>query len=124
VITHLNPAALPTNPAFSQGVAVEGPARTVHVGGQNGAGESLAEQTAGALANLTAVLAEAGAGLEHVISWSILVVGEADLRPALGAFQLAWGDRGPAPAITVARVLGLADPRFQVEISAVAAVPL
>jgi enamine deaminase RidA (YjgF/YER057c/UK114 family) len=123
MITHLNPAALPRNPAFSQGVAVDGPVRTVYVGGQNGAGPDLASQAAGALANLGAVLAEAGAGLEHVVSWSILVVGDADLRPALGAFAAAWGERGPAPAITVARVAGLARPDALVEINATAAVP-
>jgi hypothetical protein len=33
-IRHHNPAGLPRNPAFSQGVSVEGPARTIYVGGQ------------------------------------------------------------------------------------------
>ncbi len=35
-VTHLQPADLPSNPAFAQGVGVEGPARTIYVGGQNG----------------------------------------------------------------------------------------
>ena len=34
-IRHHHPAGLPRNPAFSQGVSVEGPARTIDVGGQN-----------------------------------------------------------------------------------------
>jgi enamine deaminase RidA (YjgF/YER057c/UK114 family) len=34
-ITHHNPAGLPRNPAFSQAVSVEGPTRTIYVGGQN-----------------------------------------------------------------------------------------
>lgn len=120
-VTHLNPHALATNPAYSQGVAVDGPVRTVYVGGQNGAGGDLATQTAAALHNVQQVLAEADGQLRDVVSWSISVVGEdVDLRPAMQAFARTWGDRGPAPAITVARVVGLADPQFLVEISAVA----
>ena len=129
-VTHLNPAALPQNPGFSQGVAVDGPVRTVYVGGQNAVrngtvvGDTLATQTAVALGNLALVLREAGATLGDVVTWSILVVGDADLRPAFASFQQAWGESGPPPAITVARVLGLADPQFLVEISATAARPL
>jgi enamine deaminase RidA (YjgF/YER057c/UK114 family) len=128
VRTHLNPASLPRNPAFSQGVAVEGPSRTIYVGGQNGvapdgspAGDDVASQTTAALANLAAVLAEGGATLSDVVSWSVLVVADADLGAAFVAFQRAWGG-GEPPAITVARVSGLANPRFLVEISAVAVV--
>ena len=35
-VTRLRPAGLPRNPAFSHGVSVEGPARTIYVGGLNG----------------------------------------------------------------------------------------
>jgi len=34
-ITHVNPEAMHSNPAFSQAVVVEGAARTIYVGGQN-----------------------------------------------------------------------------------------
>jgi enamine deaminase RidA (YjgF/YER057c/UK114 family) len=130
VRTALNPASLPRNPAFSQGVAVDGPGRTIYVGGQNGVAApgpgreeapDVASQTTAALANLAAVLAEGGATLSDVVSWSVLVVADADLGAAFGAFQRAWGG-GEPPAITVARVSGLANPRFLVEISAVAVV--
>jgi enamine deaminase RidA (YjgF/YER057c/UK114 family) len=130
MITHLNPASLPANPAFSQGVSVDGGSRTIYVGGQNAIGvtgiegDNLAAQTEVALANLRAVLAEGGAELGQVVSLMIHVVGDADLRPALAAFQAVWGGVGPPPAISVARVAGLAHPAFLVEISAVAVVPV
>jgi len=50
--THLNPESLARNPAFSQVVVVEAPAKTIYVGGQNAVtpdgtivGDTLAEQT-------------------------------------------------------------------------------
>ncbi|MCU1374618.1 MAG: Endoribonuclease [Actinomycetia bacterium] len=125
-VEHLNPAALPSNPGFSQAVVVSGPARTIYVGGQNAVdlngvvGHDLATQTTKALRNLEVVLAEAGAELTDVVSWSILVVDGQPLTDAFGAFQAVWGTRGPPPAITVAVVAGLANPGFLVEISAVA----
>ena len=111
-------------------ISLHGPVRTIYVGGQNAVrngavvGDTLATQTAVALGNLALVLREAGATLADVVTWSIMVVGDADLRPALASFQQAWGESGPPPAITVARVLGLANPQFLVEVSATAVVPL
>lgn len=126
----LGPAGLPRNPAFSQAVSVEGPARTIYVGGQNAvdadgtvASQDPAAQTARALQNLELVLADAGARLEDVVSWSILVVAGQPLSQAFAGFQQVWGARGEPPAITVAFVAGLANPQFLVEVSAVAVVP-
>jgi enamine deaminase RidA (YjgF/YER057c/UK114 family) len=121
---------LPGNPAFSQAVSVQGPTRTIYVGGQNAveadgtvASQDLAAQTTRALQNLELVLADAGARLEDVVSWSILVVAGQPLGEAVAAFQQAWCARGEPPAITVAFVAGLASPRFLVEVNAVAVVP-
>jgi enamine deaminase RidA (YjgF/YER057c/UK114 family) len=129
-VTHHNPAGLPRNPAFSQAVSVQGPTRTIYVGGQNAveadgaiAGHDLAAQTARALRNLELVLADAGARLEDVASWSILVVAGQPLGEAFAAFQQVWDARGEPPAITVAIVAGLANPQFLVEVSAMAVVP-
>jgi enamine deaminase RidA (YjgF/YER057c/UK114 family) len=129
-IRHHNPAGLPRNPAFSQGVSVEGPARTIYVGGQNAveaddtvASQDLGTQTARALRNVEAVLTDAGARLEDVVSWSILVVDDQPLGAAFAGFQQVWGARGEPPAISVAVVAGLASPQFLVEISAVAVAP-
>jgi enamine deaminase RidA (YjgF/YER057c/UK114 family) len=126
-VTHLNATGLPSNPSFSQAVVVDGPARTIYVGGQNAiepdgtvAGADPGEQTRSALRNLEQVLVAAGAALEDVVSWSILMVAGQPLPAAFGAFQEVWGTRGPAPAITVAAVTALANPAFLVEISAIA----
>jgi enamine deaminase RidA (YjgF/YER057c/UK114 family) len=126
-VTHLNPSGMHNNPAFSQGVAVEGGARTIYVGGQNavaadgeivGTGD-LAAQTEQVFVNLRTVLASAGAELHDVIKWTIYVVQGQDLLPGLGVFQKNWGT-APPPAISVLFVAGLAHPDFMVEIEAVA----
>jgi enamine deaminase RidA (YjgF/YER057c/UK114 family) len=128
-VEHLNPSAMPSNPGSSQAVTVSGPARTIFVGGQNGVdrngivGHDLVTQTTQALRNLELVLAEAGAQLTDVVTWTILVLDGQPLADGFRAFQAVWGDRGEPPAITVAVVAGLANPGFLVEISAVAAVP-
>lgn len=129
-VTHHSPAGLPRNPAFSQAVSVQGPIRTIYVGGQNAVeadgtvtSHDLAAQTVRALRNLELVLADAGARLADVASWSILVVAGQPLAEAFAGFQQVWGTRGEPPAITVAFVVGLANPQFLVEVSAVAVVP-
>ncbi len=128
-VSHLNPDALPRNPAFSQAVSVAGPARTIYVGGQNAvladgavAGDDAAAQTARALENVEVVLAEAGARLEDVVYWSISLVDGQPLPAAFAAFRQVWGARPNPPAISVAFVAGLANPRFLVEVSAIAVV--
>jgi enamine deaminase RidA (YjgF/YER057c/UK114 family) len=130
-IAHINPPALPRNPAFSWAVSVEGQARTIYVGGQNAlaedgsiVGDALREQTVRALENLELVLSEAGARLEHVVSWTILVVDGQPLLDGFAGFQQVWGERGETPAISMAFVAGLANPRFLVEISAIAVVAI
>ena len=125
--THLNPDTLLRSPAFSQAVVVEAPSKTIYVGGQNGvradgtmAGESIAEQTQQALANVRAALEAAGAGPADVVKWTVLVRQGESLEDAFAASQTAWPATGDMPAITVHVVAGLADPRFLVEIEAIA----
>jgi enamine deaminase RidA (YjgF/YER057c/UK114 family) len=128
-VTHVNPEGMIHNPAFSQAVSVTGLARTVYVGGQNAvepdgsvASQDVGAQTTATIRNLATVLAAAGARLEDVVSWSILLKDGASLRDGFAAFSTAWPAPAPPPAISVALVAGLADPRFLVEISAVAVV--
>jgi enamine deaminase RidA (YjgF/YER057c/UK114 family) len=126
LLTHLNPDGLPTNPAFSQAVAVEGATQTVYVGGQNGIGADgsvepgIRAQTAQALRNLETVVQAAGTTLDRVVKWNVLVVSGSSLGDAVDAFAEVWGDRGDPPAITVAVVEALARPGLEVEIDAVA----
>jgi 2-iminobutanoate/2-iminopropanoate deaminase len=126
-ISHLNPETMHRNPAFSQAVAVDGPARTVYVGGQNGitadggmAGDDLATQTEQAFRNVLEALRHAGATQEHVVRLGIYLVQGQDVQAGFGAAQKIWGAH--ATAITVLLVAGLAHPEALVEIEAVAAV--
>ena len=131
-VRYVDPEALHKNPAFTNVVVVEGPTRTVHVGGQNavdGSGNivgkgDVAAQTEQVLANLRAALAAGGAEPEHVVKWNLLVVEGESLEAGFSAFRRAWGDPPSPPAITMAFVAGLANPDYLVEMDAVAVVPL
>jgi enamine deaminase RidA (YjgF/YER057c/UK114 family) len=126
-LTHLNPAALHTNPAFSQGVRADGGSLVV-VGGQNGTdatgavvSDDLGEQTVQAFRNVLAVLAEAGADQTHVAKLTIHLKAGGDVTAGHRAAGAAWG---PYPtAITVLQVAGFARPDVLVEIDALAIVP-
>lgn len=127
-IERLNPVGLHTNPAYSQGVSVPSAARYVFVGGQNGVdaegrivGEGdLAAQTSQALANLAVVLDAGGARTDDLISLSVYIAGDIDLRPAFGAWMSFWRDRGAPPVLKVLRVAGLSNPDFLIEVEGIA----
>ena len=126
------PGGAAKNPAFSNVVVVEGPVRTVHVGGQNAVDASgnivgkgdVAAQTEQVLANVRAALAAGGAEPEHGIKWNLFLVEGVSLQEGFSAFQRAWVDTPNPPAITAAFVAGLANPDFLVEMDAIAVVPL
>ena len=125
--TYLNPASLSHNPAFTQAIVVQEPSRTVYVGGQNAiaadgtiVGDTLGEQTHQALRNLEAALAAADAKLTDVVRWTVAIVQDQPVADGFAAFREAWGQAGDPPTITVHVVAGLANPRFLVEIDAIA----
>ena len=126
-IEHMNPDGMHKNPAFTQVVTVEGPAKLVIVGGQNAVdadgnivGDDLGTQTEQALRNVLAALESAGASQENVLKLGIYIVQGQDIREGFAAAQRVWGTH--ATAITGVFVAGLAHPRFLVEIEALAAV--
>jgi enamine deaminase RidA (YjgF/YER057c/UK114 family) len=129
-IKHLNPAETHSNPAYSQGVSVPATARFVHVGGQNGidaAGRivgkgDIAVQTSQALGNLSSVLAAGGAKPDDLVSLSVYLLEDADLRVAFGVWAKFWGARGRPPMVKLLRVVGLASPDFLIEIEGWAAI--
>jgi enamine deaminase RidA (YjgF/YER057c/UK114 family) len=132
VVEHINPDDMHKNPAFTQAIAVSGPAKTIYVGGQDavdaagnivGKGDIQA-QSAQALENVQKALAAAGAGLEHVVKWNVYIVQGQPLPPGFAAFQRVWGQRPNPPTITMMYVAGLAHPDFLVEIDAVAVLPV
>lgn len=125
-ITHINPDSLYKNPVFSQAVSVEGAARTLYIGGQDGvtadgklAGADFAAQTEQAYKNVLALLKEAGGSQENVVKLTIYIVQGQDIRQGLAAAQKVWGLH--ATAISVVFVSGLAVPGALVEIEAIAA---
>lgn len=127
-VTHLNPAGLHNNPAFTQAVVVEGHARTVYIGGQNAVaangqivgGGDLESQTEQVFKNLETIVSAAGATLRDIVKWTIYVVQGQDIGPAFGVFQKTWGLNPNPPAISVIIVAGLANPAFLVEVEAIA----
>ena len=113
---------------FSQAVVAEG-TTTIHVSGQVGwdrdealVGADLASQLDGAIANLAAVLAAAGAGLSDVATLRIYIAAAAadDLSPVAAALRRAFPNDSPAATWLV--VHDLADPGLLVEIEATAVV--
>lgn len=125
-LSRINPPSLPHSPAFSQGVLAQG-SRTLYIGGQNGIdehdtmAEGIAAQSAQAMRNVLAVVAEAGGGPEHIATLTIHLVEGQDLMAAYQASSTAWD---PQPtAVTVLIVAGLGKPGALVEINGVAVLP-
>jgi 2-iminobutanoate/2-iminopropanoate deaminase len=107
---------------FSPGVIAEG--RFIYVSGQsprrNGVvvGETTAEQTAVALENVAAVLAEAGAGFEDVVRCGVYLDDMADFAEMNEVYLKRFPE--PLPARTT---VGVTLRGFKVEIDCVAVLP-
>lgn len=126
-ITHLNPAQLHVNPAFSQGVLASNGSLLV-VGGQHGTDEhgrlvsdELGAQTKQALRNVLSVLAEAGADASHVVRLGVYLAAGADAGAGYASAFEVWGAN--PTAVTVLNVHSFARPGVLVEIEAMAIVP-
>ncbi len=115
---------------FSNGVAAEG--RQVFVAGQVGwnaqqefASDDFVAQVEQALRNIVEVLAEAGAGPEHLVrlTWYVTDKREylARLREVGQAYRRVIGRHYPAMALV--QVVALVEDRAKVEIEATAVVP-
>ena len=125
----MQPAGLVVSPAFSHVAVVPAGASTIYVGGQNGIDETgsvvssdAAEQSLRAVENARTALAAAGASLDDVISWTVLIHQDADLRAAYGAVASTLARTGAPPLVTAAIVAGLGVPGALIEVAAVAAV--
>ncbi len=128
-ISLTQPEGLVVSPAFSHVAVVPPGATTVYVGGQNGidATGSIVSADAGdqslrAVENARIALESVGAGLDDVISWTVLIHQDADLRAAYGAVASRLAREGAPPLVTSALVAGLGVPGALIEVSAVAAV--
>lgn len=110
---------------YSHGVEVPAGGRLVLCSGQVGieADDSIPED-AGAqaelcFANIAAILAEAGLGLEDIVRINAYVTDRAYLRDYMAVRDRLFSD--PAPASTLMIVSGFARPEFKVEVEVIAA---
>ncbi len=126
----LQPPGWPRPRGYANGIAAEG--RLVFVAGQIGwdetgafPAEDMAGQVRQALRNVVAVLAEAGAGPEHVARMTWYVTDRdaylADPAGIGGAYRDVMGRHFPAMAVVV--VSALLERSAKVEIEATAVVP-
>ncbi|MGH8265258.1 MAG: RidA family protein [Steroidobacterales bacterium] len=125
----LQPAGWPRPKGYSNGMMARG--RQIFVAGQvgwDGAGHfepTLGAQVGKALGNILAVLAEAGAGPEHIVrlTWFVTSRDEyyAEL-PAIGAaYRAVLGKH--FPTMSVVQVVALMEAAAKVEIEATAVLP-
>jgi enamine deaminase RidA (YjgF/YER057c/UK114 family) len=130
VSTVLQPPHWPRPKGYANGIAATG--RQIFVSGQIGWNERaeivsdrLADQVRQALANIVAVLAEAGARPEHVVrlTWYVTSRDEyvAEAKAIGEAYRAVMGKH--FPAMSVAQVVALVESRAKVEIEATAVLP-
>jgi enamine deaminase RidA (YjgF/YER057c/UK114 family) len=126
----LHPPGWPRARGYSNGVAARG--RTLHISGMVGwdaearfHSDDFVAQARQALENIVAVLAEGGAGPQHIVRLTWYVVDRAeylDAGKALGAaYRAVIGAH--YPAMSAVQVAALIEPRARVEIEATAMVP-
>lgn len=121
---------------FSQGWSVEGPVRTIYVGGQISADEhgrtigkgDIALQTRNVFENIKKVLAEADATMSDIVKMNTYYVFEGqgddvtDFWEKMTRVRMEYiADLGPAA--TAVRVMGLAFQDLLIEVEAIAVVP-
>jgi enamine deaminase RidA (YjgF/YER057c/UK114 family) len=116
---------------FSNGVAVRG-GTTVYIAGQVGwtADQHFAEKSFGgqfrqALANIVAVLAQAGGRPEHLVRLTWYVIDRQEYLVALPDVGAAYRELigRHYPTMAVLQVSGLVEPEARLEIEAIAVIP-
>ena len=125
----LLPEGWPRPKGYSNGIAAEG--RMVFVAGQIGWDaegrfpDGFAAQFRQTIDNTLAVLAEAGAGPEHMVRMTWYVVDKAEYLAALRDVGAVWRERiGPHyPAMAVVEVKGLIEDAARIEIETTAVLP-
>jgi enamine deaminase RidA (YjgF/YER057c/UK114 family) len=126
----LNPENWPRPKGYSNGIEATG--RQIFVAGQIGWDETetivsddFADQFEQVLKNTLAVLAEAGAGPEHIVRMTGYITDRQaylDAAPKLGAiWKKLMGKHYPVMAFVI--VAGLVEPRALIEIETTAVVP-
>jgi enamine deaminase RidA (YjgF/YER057c/UK114 family) len=126
----LLPPGWPRPKGYSNAISVRG--RTIYTAGLVGwdaaekfAGLRIAEQLRQILVNLIALLAEDGAGPEHVVRMTWYVVSRDEYVGALADIGAIWREHMGRnfPCMAVVEVAGLVEPEARIEIEAIAVVP-
>jgi enamine deaminase RidA (YjgF/YER057c/UK114 family) len=126
----LLPPGWPRPKGYSNGVSARG--RTIFTAGVVGwnaeerfEAEDLASQFRQVLENILAILAEDGAGPEHIVRMTCYVTDVAEYRSSLAEIGAAWRELigRNFPAMAVVEVGALVEPQAKIEIEATAMVP-
>jgi enamine deaminase RidA (YjgF/YER057c/UK114 family) len=126
----LLPPGWPRPRGYANGIAARG--RFVFTGGVVGWNEAeafvadtLASQFRQVLLNTLAILAEGGAGPEHVVRMTWYVTSVADYRASLTEIGAAWRELMGRnyPSMAVVEVAALVEPAARIEIETTAVVP-
>jgi enamine deaminase RidA (YjgF/YER057c/UK114 family) len=126
----LQPPGWPRPKGYSNGIAVSG--RQVYVSGMIGwdaegrfQTDDFVGQARQALANIVAVLREAGAGPEHIVRMTWYVLDRREYLDAGAALGAAYRDviGRHYPTMSAVQVAGLMEERARVEIEVTAVVP-
>jgi len=126
----LLPPGWPRPRGYANGIAANG--RMVLTGGVVGwdeqerfVSDTLAGQFRQVLANTLAILAEGGAGPEHVVRMTWYVTSVSDYRESLAEIGGAWRELMGKnfPAMAVVEVTALVEPAARIEIETIAVVP-
>ncbi|MBA3868387.1 MAG: RidA family protein [Anaerolineae bacterium] len=128
-IKRINPDTLHKNPAFTQVAVVNKSAKLVYVGGQNAVnvkgevvGDDIATQSAQAYKNVIMALEAAGATMADVFKMTIYMVQGQSFGDGYAAIMPLIDPKSPPPTVAGIMVAGLANPKYLIEIEAVAAI--
>jgi len=106
IVPHYSPARAAGDWVFVSGQLPFGPDRTVIAGG-------IREQTAQCLANIAAILAGEGLGLEHVVKTTVWLSRTADFTEFNAAYAAVFVGRPPARSTVRADLM--VDARVEIE---------
>jgi enamine deaminase RidA (YjgF/YER057c/UK114 family) len=124
----LQPADWPKPRGFSHGVTLDAPGRWIVLAGQTGGDDKgdyqpdLADQVGTALRRIVKLLAEAGAGPEHIVRLTWYLTNRSEYQAAGAGIGAAWRETlgRNFPPSTLLYISGLVDERAKVEIEVTA----
>ncbi|MCL6422529.1 RidA family protein [Brachybacterium sp. JHP9] len=126
--TAVNPVTWSQEMGFNQGEVISGETRTLYISGQTAMSKDgrpehdgdVEAQLALAVANLEAVLAEAGMSMENLVRLNVYTTDVDAIFPHYGVLAGKLGAAGVAPTTTMLGVTRLAIPGQMVELEGTA----